>query len=68
MITEPISTCNSLDPRIKASGTTTCRLTKCAIMPVDVDTYKQTNTHINWMVEKERVKKIRINKWNMKNE
>lgn len=36
---EPISTCNSPDPKIKASGTTTWRFTKCAIVPVDVETY-----------------------------
>lgn len=40
LIVDPISTCNSPEPRINASGTTTCRLTKCDITPVDVETYR----------------------------
>lgn len=38
LIVDPISTCSSPDPSMNASGTTTCRLTKCEIMPVDVET------------------------------
>lgn len=39
LIADPISTWSSPDPRMKASGTTTWRFTKCEITPVDVDTY-----------------------------
>lgn len=38
LIVDPISTCNSPEPNINASGTTTCRLTKCDIIPVAVET------------------------------
>lgn len=41
LIVDPMSTCSSPEPRIKASGTTTWRLTKCDITPVDVETCKQ---------------------------
>lgn len=37
-IVDPISTCNSPDPSMNASGTTTWRFTKCDITPVGVDT------------------------------
>lgn len=39
LIVDPISTCNSPEPRMNASGTTTCRFTKCDITPVDVETF-----------------------------
>lgn len=43
LIVDPISTCNSPEPKINASGTTTCKFTKCDIAPVDVATWKYTN-------------------------
>lgn len=48
---EPISTCNSLDPKMNASGTTTCRLTKCDITPVAVETCPpKTNTYMKYFL------------------
>lgn len=38
LIVDPISTCSSPEPNMNASGTTTCRFTKCEITPVDVET------------------------------
>lgn len=38
LIVDPMSTCNSPEPSIKASGTTTCKFTKWDITPVDVET------------------------------
>lgn len=38
LIVDPISTCSSPEPKMNASGTTTCRFTKCEITPVDVET------------------------------
>lgn len=46
LMVEPMSTCSSPEPRMKASGTTTCRLTKCDMTPVDVDTYA------NWVPQR----------------
>lgn len=46
LIVDPISTCNSPEPRMNASGTTTCRLTKCDITPVDVETYTKNREKI----------------------
>lgn len=40
LIADPISTWSSPEPKMKASGTTTWRFTKCDITPVDVDTWK----------------------------
>lgn len=37
LIADPMSTCNSPEPKINASGTTTCKFTKCDIIPVAVD-------------------------------
>lgn len=43
LIADPISTWSSPEPKMKASGTTTWRFTKCDITPVDVDTWKVEN-------------------------
>lgn len=47
LIVDPISTCNSPEPRMNASGTTTWRFTKCDITPVDVETFTYTNMHVD---------------------
>lgn len=41
LIADPMSTCNSPEPSMKASGTTTCRFTKCDITPVGVEICKE---------------------------
>jgi hypothetical protein len=43
LMADPMSTCSSPEPRMKASGTTTCRFTKCEITPVDVETCVSRN-------------------------
>lgn len=55
LIVDPISTCNSPEPNMKASGTTTCRFTKCDIIPVAVETCK--NQRRTKHVEQKKIKK-----------
>lgn len=38
LIADPMSTCSSPEPSMNASGTTTCKFTKCDIAPVEVAT------------------------------
>lgn len=51
LIVDPISTCNSPEPNMNASGTTTCRFTKCDIIPVDVETClrNEKNDMVNYI-------------------
>lgn len=48
LMAEPMSTCSSPEPKINASGTTTCRFTKCDMMPVAVDICKEREK--NWHI------------------
>lgn len=49
LIADPISTWSSPEPRMKASGTTTWRFTKCDMTPVDVDTWNVDEKGENWI-------------------
>lgn len=53
LIVDPISTCNSPEPKINASGTTTCKFTKCEIAPVDVATWKEKQKKGDNLINKE---------------